>query len=927
MPEFTPTLKIGSQAPLTACAWLLPTPRCDDWLEEIARWNVDHERLRFIAIPASRADAGVAGVLVVVEGGGGSGNVEVGARAIAYGEIAKRVYGPVESEVFPLLAPPELAEILAGDYEYVWHPGIGLIAAESKDIYAAADLLAPLRKGQRRWSSAVPGVAIVERLSMLAPQVELSFQQLLEEARGDIGTESEGLSDLPRSPDEPGNGMLDKLGRAAAVGIGGALMGLGKLLPTGQGGAGSGAGSRMFEKLREMLSGPMNRAMKVQEHLRHKEISRLLNMLEQNPDLGLKFALPLNAMDHRGLAAPSNRLGMRQVDFSLGRLGGGTAADFWDIQANYRQQLVKKYRELANREMHLGRHRRAAYIFAELLGDLESAAMALKNGHHYREAAIIYRDRLKRPLEAAKCLENGGLWSEAITEYENLRMHEHVGDLYTRIGDAEKAREAYGLAAGRLSSENDYLGAARIWSEKLGDAEQAIAALRSGWPHSAQAMECARALFAFFGRTGRHLAAAEQIDEIVAQCPESKQYARSADLLAEVASGVYPDVVVRTRAGSALQQVVSGRLRVAQRAEATLLVTALAKLAPDDRLLERDGRRYVAELDKATPPPLKLLAHRKPLRKAHHVNIGLSGSWQAATVVDKALYAAGIVDNTVVLARCSLASFKKEAFAVPWRGMKTPTDARVGIVGSAGGRNMLGVYVVNEAPLPGRVAFPRTDEFPEEITAGSIVGSSSLGMAIGKRHGIFAINHDWKSPAVVLQMYSGEGDLVVSHDVPVAESLDWENARFPLPVVARREHLYLAVGRTLLAWRVFNQDHELHEFSQPIRSLVASVEHTRARMVVGLEQGACMMWDPAADGQRVPFALDLHAPQVGINQGGYVIAAADKCVEVFDSKDGKLSFVGRDETLPAEPIAVLCDARLDRFAILTVAGDVVLYEV
>ena len=86
----------------------------------------------------------------------------------------------------------------------------------------------------------------------------------------------------------------------------------------------------------------------------------------------------------------------RTVDFGRGRSGTGLA-DYWDVQGEYRRKLTQQYRTLANREISLSRHRRAAYIFAELLGDWNAAANTLADGSHYREAAIIYRERLKRP--------------------------------------------------------------------------------------------------------------------------------------------------------------------------------------------------------------------------------------------------------------------------------------------------------------------------------------------------------------------------------------------------------------------------------------------------------------------------------------------------------------------------------------------------
>lgn len=90
-------------------------------------------------------------------------------------------------------------------------------------------------------------------------------------------------------------------------------------------------------------------------------------------------------------------------------LRGGRPGDVWQTPWEIHQRLVERYRQAANRELLLGRHRRAAYIFANLLGDFASAANALQQGRFYREAAILYRERLNNLAAAAKCLEAGGL--------------------------------------------------------------------------------------------------------------------------------------------------------------------------------------------------------------------------------------------------------------------------------------------------------------------------------------------------------------------------------------------------------------------------------------------------------------------------------------------------------------------------------------
>jgi hypothetical protein len=109
--------------------------------------------------------------------------------------------------------------------------------------------------------------------------------------------------------------------------------------------------------------------------------------------------------------------------------------------------------------------------------------------------------------------------------------------------------------------------------------------------------------------------------------------------------------------------------------------------------------------------------------------------------------------------------------------------------------------------------------------------------------------------------------------------------------------------------------------------MTGSAEHTRARIVLGLESGARLIWDPTNDEKCVPFANEMAAPHVGINRGGYVIAAAYRSVEVYDSKQRRLPFIARYDSLPSSPIAVLRGARTDQFAVMCQGGQLIVFEV
>jgi tetratricopeptide (TPR) repeat protein len=753
----------------------------------------------------------------------------------------------------------------------------------------------------------------------LSPVVEMSFQQMLEEARDDIGSESGSLESLPGSPTEPGNNLLDKAARAAAFGAASALYGLMKMFPTGA------TQATWVDKLRDMAADVRNRVAAANEHLRNKEIMRLMHLLEHDPDKGLKFALPFGGGGHRGVAPPSNRLFERRIEFNLGGLGRGRPTDFWNLDYKTQEQLRTKYRQLANREMQLGRHRRAAYIFSELLGDLESAAMALAGGHHYREAALIYRDRLNRKLDAAKCLENGGLLSEAIEQYEELKQYEKVGDLHTKLSDLDKAGDAYRRAAGRARLDDDFLTAARIWEDKLADPSQAAAELRAGWPNSVQAIECVRQLFELYGREGEHAAAHRQVHEIGRECSKSKQYVRSAQVLSEIAAGKYPDTGVREAAFTATQQVVSARLRTAYQAEARLLVDSLSKLAPQDRLLDRDCRRFVHDVPQPRPV---VLPSRKSLRKVRTIKLSLPGAWRAAAVVGDVMVAAGVHEHRVVLRRCNFHGHR-DGFRMPWSNVPARTDATFLLAAEATSPQMLGIYMIGDAPLAMTSAFPPTDDFPTPIVAGALPGTErTVGIARGPRGTCFSIEDRGSG---VVQITNEEGDFIRTANFSLDPDLDWGEVRIPLAMHARRGYLYIAVGKYLLAMghTAGNSatDSKRIEFLGSVCHLAGSAEHTRARIIVGLEEGACIVWDPSREHKMVSFATDMAAPRVGINRGGYVIAAAGRSVEVFDSKEDKLTFVGGDNELPAEPITVLTGTRTDQFAIMCENGDVIVFEV
>ena len=281
-------------------------------------------------------------------------------------------------------------------------------------------------------------------------------------------------------------------------------------------------------------------------------------MLQEDPDEGLRYALPLEGTPRRGSAPAGNELTRRNVQFNLQQLPASGPAGIWEVSQQRFESLRDKYRELANRELSLGRHRRAAYIFAHLLGDMHSAAAALRAGAHWREAAILYRDRLNRPQIAAECLEEGQLWTEAIDLYLPLESFEKVGDLYRKIGQDEQADEAFRRAVTRQLIAGDYLEAARLAEQKLNAPHEALQYLTAAWPNSHQAIACLNQKFTMLAAHGLHEQAKKLVDQTDA-CLLSEHMAKKAvNLLADVAIR-YPDPQVRVLAADRVR-VAAGHL-------------------------------------------------------------------------------------------------------------------------------------------------------------------------------------------------------------------------------------------------------------------------------------------------------------------------------------------------------------------------------
>jgi tetratricopeptide (TPR) repeat protein len=616
----TVRLKPSNAKPLKASAWFLPGDDVSLWLNETARWTTETHRLKFYLIPAPQS-AATAGVLVIPPP---DTTLPSGSRGQPYGEPAPGFFIPIDAVFSPPITQAELKSLTLHPVS-VFHPTLGLVGFGESEFKRASDFLRLRVIDSENWSAARTTPPINRRLRSVRLEATISLSDVFGEESRDIG--SEPLIDLPPTAGEPRDSLPGKIAQGAAGALARALAGLTSLVPRS-----AGVSPNWINHLENWAQQKLSGITADLERQRNKELHRLLELLEKDPEQALRHAISLAALLNRGKAPPSSQLANRDPNFRLSRLGGGPS-DAWSVPADLQSALASRYRENAQRELKLGRYRRAAYIYAELLGDFTLAADALKQGKFFREAAVLYKERLFKPLLAAECLAGGGLIEEAIEIYEK---HEHwleAADLYERIADQEKARAAIRRAVDALLKKGDVIGAARLIESRLQSPDEALVLLASAWPAGKQAIACLEERIALLSRLhrsadlralvvrlGQETAPARHATDLISLLARTSEHAVSAEIRRLAAEAV------RIRASAALSEPLI------ERSDELAILRALTRLVPHDRLLSRDVNRYRERRPSALPPRLpppsnSNLIRRLTLEKTKPLNLPKVGNW------------------------------------------------------------------------------------------------------------------------------------------------------------------------------------------------------------------------------------------------------------------------------------------------------------
>lgn len=527
--------------------------------------------------------------------------------------LADRLYVPVDAVLHPPVTDAEIRALFPLSVNF-FHPSFGISGFEEESSRHVWDFLTVPKERVDNWNYAQAGQPPLPSLIAVVLLQPPSIEDIFGGAEEEIGVEPFDV--LPPAPGEPKEDALSKSQRNMRRLFAEGVAGITRQLPH------TGYRRTWINDLEDWANRQIHGVNEQIEKVQNKELNRLLHLLENDPETGLRHAIAMNAFAHRGISPPGARLHSRPPNFNLGKLGSG-AANFWNISPDLQEVLRRRYREMADREMQLGRHRRAAYIYAELLGDLISAASALKQGRLFREAALLYEEHLQNPREAARCLADGGLLTEALERYEKLGDWLEVANLHEKMENKPAAHAAIRRVVDDCLSREDRLSASKLVEERLQLPDEAIEILLGAWPSSQQAGISVNALLQLYGRLGRHERALGRIAVFSRELIPPGLVQPLLSALTE-ATRNYPDERMRHRSADCCRVLGARELKRAglKSDEAARIIGHLVQLAPEDRLLLRDGNRYISDrrslerksLQVTKPPPLpgvKPVVHRR----------------------------------------------------------------------------------------------------------------------------------------------------------------------------------------------------------------------------------------------------------------------------------------------------------------------------
>lgn len=870
------------------------------WLQEIGQWKMALQYLSCYILPQSLQSPEPAGLFVIIHH---PASVAADRLLNPYGVMADKLYVPVDTKLFPECTTAELQKMLIWDVQ-VFHPTIGLVGFDKKDAVSLPHLLQDISPSSLLWdkaNSGLPSRPPLQQIQVVQPTPE----GLMEDIKKELDTKP--LHEIPGAKDGKTTVLqkgLDVVKYGIFKGMFATANALDKIfqfLPSGNNQNTDSAGDGWLDKWREWLS----KNIEFIEKKRQDEIQRLLSMFEDNSDEALQYAIPLDSSYlARGKALPTSSLTRRPLNFNLGKLGGGGAVDGWDIGDHY-FTLRKQYTDAAQKAVEKGDFKKAAYIYAHLLGDFGSAANVLAQGKYYREAAALYRDHLKNKVAAAECLEKGRLTVEAIDIYKDLEKHEKVGDLYTHLGQVVNADVYFEKTVRQYLTVNNHLEAARVLQDKKKDDNRAKKVLLEGWQRKEQPESCLKKYFGI-------VSAIEpdkmryHVDRIYKNAPDSKQH-QFLNVLHHVKQGADSELAAHTV--DIAYEIVSRKAA----ANDLSLLPQLKQFIPGDTLLPSDISRYV---------------HKQPrqVKSSEEWILQLDDTvhWQKAVAFRNQVIVSGIKNKNLHVARFNwykdveYISFPEELTAPISQLITSPYEtSHVLITGT------FNYHIWHHR-------FSKNKYFSEEILIEDLghLPAENAGISFIADGNIVVIDAGKKNP--FLHYYTKEGELKQSKPCqPIRkEPLQFHNATTSLPLLNYGDLFITATASCLVAIQA-DGNYTWCDAGAFIRMYTLSKLSPDFKVVVSTSIGC-------VTGEWMKGELHLHNHLFATDSLPSLIEfiAADRFVlaeknklSVFDISAQGLAVFIRTIEVSSKIISVLSSSVRFRFAVIEETGFVSLHDI
>jgi tetratricopeptide (TPR) repeat protein len=840
----------------------VPGQKPVDWLLEIDAWNISLQNITCYLVPESISVNQCAGIFVVF-------NPQQlplpNAVRHPYTRLADKLYLPVNAVLFPVVEAGELKTLLLWDTQF-FHPVIGLVGFEEKDEVKLNSFILLPQPIVSNWSFAHPGIVsppVFQQIALEPEDVETDILELMKE---DVG--SKPLQEVPLvNADDSAFVRKGKmvLNVFAKVGlyfllllafIGNLLLGfLSFVFPVERSNQRTGGG------LLQKMEGWINQKLQDLEKQRDTEIKRLLKLFDKDTDEALQYAIPLaSPYLNRGTAPQSGKLTRRSLQFNLRNLGGGGPVDSWNLGA-YNYELQKRYERAANDAVNSGNFKRAAYIYAHLLGNFYSAANVLQQGKFYREAAELYKDHVKNERMAAECLEKGGLLSEAIPLYIGMGQLEKVGDLYSQLGQSDKAEPYYIQTVLELKAAKNYQKAAGVTLDKLNSKDEALSLLLTGWKENSQSEAClTNYLELQHDPENRNLV--QQVSYLFSTHVTRLKRTSFLNVLADI-NRRFPDEQLGEASRNIAYEIVHQQVSSGDNSALKLM----SAFVPGDGLLNTDANRFIQ----------KRIKLPRIYAEPTYLDLRKDTQWFSMATYHDQILGIGVKNSEFHFVRGNWEG--KTDYEYLFKG-KPPLWLLV-----EPGLSPMALLIGANMPVTIEKRLLTYSFFERELFLRNIdwLPGGLLGCCLNADDGITALHFDIHG--MMLSHFSLEGDLIITHHLQVDdERINPGQVHFdPLGMIWRKEHFYIAMGELML--RISKQGEiELLEAGGNIIRFAISNPNAALKIALLTDNG-CLMVTPLHKEMKISseiFAQDIDARDIKLMTDNRLVVSGATRAAVYD---------------------------------------------